>query len=127
MSIGGSIYCLIEIIGRGYTHWTMGVVGAICFLLIGLINEIILYNISITTQMLIGMVIITTLELLSGCILNLWLGLNIWDYSNEQYQLWGQISLKHSCYWFLLSGMGIVLDDFLRYCIFKEKFPKYFL
>lgn len=127
MSIGGSIYCLIEIIGRGYTHWTMGVAGAICFLLIGLINEIIPYTISITTQMLIGMIIITTLELLSGCILNLWLELNIWDYSNEQYQLLGQISLKHSCYWFLLSGVGIMLDDFLRYCIFKEKFPNYFL
>lgn len=125
IAAGGLIYCSIEVLGRGYTHWTMGVVGAICFLFLGIINESIPYELSITTQMLIGMAFITLMELLAGCVLNLWLGLNIWNYSNEQYNILGQISLKHSCYWFLLSGVGIVLDDYLRYFLFKEDLPKY--
>lgn len=123
--VGGSIYSVIEILGRGYTHWSMWIVGAICFILLGLINEILPCCISLTTQMLIGMIIITVIELLSGCVLNLWFGLNVWDYSNEQYNLLGQISLKHSCYWFLLSGVGIILDDYLRYICFGEEKPKY--
>ena len=31
----------LEILWRGYTHWTMGVLGGICFVCLGLINEIL--------------------------------------------------------------------------------------
>ena len=33
-------------------------------------------------QVLIGAVGITILEFLTGCIVNLWLGWGVWDYSN---------------------------------------------
>ena len=124
---GGFIYCLIEILSRGYTHWTMGIVGGICFILLGLINNFLPWHFSITTQMLIGMILITGIEFISGCVLNLWLGLNIWDYTEEQYNILGQISMKHCIYWFLLSGIGIVLDDCLRYILFDEDKPYYYL
>lgn len=122
--IGGCVYYSIEIIARGFSHWTMFMVGAICFILIGAINEIT-PQMPLLKQMLLSAIIITFIEFISGCILNIWLGLNIWDYSNEPFNLLGQINLKHTIYWFLLSSIGIVLDDYIRYILFKEEKPKY--
>ena len=33
--IGGALYYCIEILWRGHSHWTMAVVGGICFVVIG--------------------------------------------------------------------------------------------
>ena len=37
--IGGLVYAWIEILWRGYTHWSMFVLGGICFIIMGLLNE----------------------------------------------------------------------------------------
>ena len=36
----GLIYVLLEILWRGYSHWTMFIVGGFCGICIDLINEI---------------------------------------------------------------------------------------
>ena len=79
LAIGGIVYCGIEILVRGFTHWTMFLVGGICFILIGIINEIT-PKMPLVRQMLLSAVIITVAEFVSGCILNIWLDLDIWDY-----------------------------------------------
>ena len=38
-STGAFAYGLIEILFRGYTHISMGILGGICFLIIGHINQ----------------------------------------------------------------------------------------
>ena len=75
--------------------------------------------------MLIGGTIITILEFITGCIVNLWLGWNIWDYSELPYNLLGQISLFSSIGWVGLSLVGILLDDFIRWKWFNEEKPRY--
>lgn len=122
---GGLIYSFIEIAGRGYTHWSMFLLGGLCFVLLGLLNEIFSWSTPLLLQMLCGAVIITTLEFMTGCIVNLWLRWNVWDYSNEPFNFYGQICLKYSCYWFWLSLVGILLDDYLRYWLFQEEKPRY--
>lgn len=122
--IGGSIYCMIEVLARGFSHWTMFLVGSMCFILIGIINEIT-PKMPLIRQMFLSAIIITVIEFVSGCILNLFLGWNIWDYSDEFGNILGQICVKHSIYWFLLSSIGIVLDDCIRYFLFGEEKPKY--
>ena len=122
--IGGSIYCMIEVLARGFSHWTMFLVGGICFILVGIINEIT-PKMPLIRQMLLSAVIITSVEFISGCILNLCLGLSIWDYTDEFGNILGQICPKHTLYWFLLSTVGIVLDDFIRYKFFGEEKPHY--
>ena len=122
--IGGSIYCMIEVLARGFSHWTMFLVGGMCFILIGIINEIT-PKMPLIRQMFLSAIIITVIEFVSGCILNLCLGWNIWDYSDEFGNILGQICVKHSIYWFLLSNIGIVLDDYIRYFLFGEEKPKY--
>ena len=120
--IGGTIYVSIEHIWRGWSHWTMFILGGICFIALGLINEILDWDTPMILQMAIGCVIITTLEFITGCVVNLGLGWDVWDYS--QYPL-GQISVRSSVLWYFLSAVGIVLDDTIRWKVFGEDKPKY--
>lgn len=118
---GGLIYGLIETLGRGYTHWTMVILGGICFVSVGLINETACCNFPFPAQMLMGGIIITVLEFITGCIVNIFLKMNIWDYSGEWGNLLGQICPKYFMFWIFISAAAIVLDDLLRKWIFGEK------
>lgn len=111
--IFGISYFFLEIIYRGHSHWTMILLGGIVSVLIGLINEIT-PKMEIVCQMLLGTIIITVLEFIFGYILNLKLGLGIWDYSSLPFNIMGQICLSFSFLWFILSYFIIILDDILR-------------
>lgn len=124
-TIGGLIYVLLELIWRGYSHWTMFILGGTCFVLLGLINEILDWDAPLTLQMLIGCTVITVLEFITGCVVNLWLGWNVWNYSDLKFNILGQISLFSSIGWYFISLVGITLDDWLRYRLFGEKKPRY--
>ena len=123
--VGATIYVIIENLYRGYSHWTMFLLGGICFIALGLINEVIPWNMPLLLQMFIGGIIITILEFITGCVVNLWLGWNVWDYSELPFNLWGQISLFSSIVWVGLSLAGIVLDDYIRWKFFGEDKPHY--
>lgn len=124
-TLGGVVYVFIELLWRGYSHWSMFLLGGVCFIALGLINEIIPWEMPLTVQMFIGCAIITALEFITGCIVNLWLGWDIWDYSELPCNLLGQISLKSSVGWYFLSAVGIIFDDWLRYIFFGEEKPRY--
>ena len=123
--VGGFIYAGIEIGMRGFTHWSMFIVGGLCFVIIGLLNEWYTWDIPLLLQMFYGAFVITALELISGYILNIKLGWNIWDYSDRPFNFYGQICLLNSCLWFLLSGIGILLDDVIRSIWFDGEEPRY--
>lgn len=123
--IGGILYILIELGYRGHSHWTMFILGGLCFVLIGGINNYISWDMPIYEQMMIGSVIITILEFICGCIVNLWLGWDVWDYSNMPYNVLGQICLLFSILWFFISLVAIVADDYIRYWLFDEEKPRY--
>lgn len=123
--IGGFIYVLIELLYRGHSHWSMFAVSAVSFILIGLINEFIRWDMELWKQMLIGSGIVTILEFISGYILNIKLGWHIWNYSNVPFNILGQICLPFSIVWFFISLIAIVADDYLRYWLFDEEKPHY--
>ena len=124
-SIGGLSYILIELMWRGYSHWTMFFVGGICFVLVGYINEWFAFEIPLIKQMAISAILITIVEFIAGCILNLWLNLNIWDYSLVPLNILGQICVPYIFLWFLLSFVCILLDDYIRYYLYNEEKPHY--
>ena len=126
-TIGGAVYASMELAFRGRTHWTMAVLGGILFVVIGLFNEVLPWEMSLTLQAVLGSLVVTGVELGAGIILNCWLGLDIWDYSNLPFNLWGQICLPFSALWVLLAGVAVVLDDWLRYWMFGEDRPHYVL
>lgn len=121
--IGGTIYSVLEILFRGYTHESMFILSGICFLLMGSLNEVFSWKTPLWKQVLFGGICTTTLEFITGCIINLWLGLNVWNYT--YLDLLGQISLPFFFMWCGLSLVGIILDDYLRYWFFGESKPKY--
>lgn len=120
-SIGGLIYMLLEIVFSGSTHWTMGILGGICFILIGLIDTY--YPLPLYKQMLISAILITALEFAAGVLLNLIFNLAIWDYSRLPLNILGQVCLPFTFLWFLLSLPAILLDDWIRATFFGESYP----
>ena len=124
--IGGRLYTWIEIIWRGWTHWTMFYLGGGCFIIMGLLNEHILpWGMPLFWQAVISACIITVLEFIVGCIINLWLGWQVWDYSGLPFNLLGQICLYYFLLWIPISAAGIILDDWIRY-LFYRCFHKFF-
>ena len=125
MLIGGCTYYGIEICFRGYSHWVMGIIGGMCFLACGAVNEILPKDMIMQLQMMIGGLAITAIEFMAGIILNVVMGLHLWDYSGMPFNLLGQICLPFAVLWILLAGVAIVLDDYLRYWMFEEEKPTY--
>ena len=123
--LGGSIYYMIEILYRGHSHVSMFILGGICFILIGLINEVLSWDMLFWTQILIGDVIVLILEFITGLIVNVWLGLGIWDYSNLPFNLMGQICLPFALLWLPIIAIAIVLDDYCKWLFFHGKKPTY--
>ena len=125
----GSTYAAIEFIWRTFTNGginitqtiSMAVVGGVGGLLVGKLNE--KYKLSILSMSWLSALILSTIELVAGLILNKGLGLNIWDYSNEQFNLFGQICLLYVFLWFMLSPFAIWFDDFLRHKMFNKRKP----
>ncbi len=100
--IGGIGYSLIELLWRGATHWTMSVLGGLSFSLLYELNQKLKHRI-LWIRCFLGTLMITGLELLTGCLVNLKLHWKVWDYSNLKYNFLGQISLLYSVLWFLLT------------------------
>lgn len=111
--IGGLMYMGIEILWRGHTHWTMGVLGGVCFVLIGLLDEWQDHP-PMLLQMVQGACLVTAIELLSGVVLNIWLGLDIWDYSTMPLNLWGQVCPQFAVAWFFLAAVAVWLENLLH-------------
>lgn len=123
--MGGMIYFAIELAYKGDSHFSMFITGGAAFLLMGGINSYFDRNMPLIKQMLFGAVIITLLEFISGVIVNIGLNLNVWDYSHIPFNIMGQICPRFFFIWFILSLVGIILDDFFRYRMFGEKMPRY--
>ncbi|MBQ7821162.1 MAG: hypothetical protein IJ391_02645 [Clostridia bacterium] len=110
-TLGAVMYGLIEIVWRGYTHWSMVLTGGACFLII--------YNIaplgfSLVSRALMGAAAITVIELAVGVTVNMIFKLDVWDYSDRPFNLLGQICPLYSVYWFLLCLAGMPLCLRLR-------------
>lgn len=111
--IFGLMYVTIELLYRGHTHYSMFIVGGVCGVLIGLINDNT-PDMPLLPQCVLGAVIITVIELLTGLFLNVYLGLNVWDYSNQPFNFMGQICPQFCIIWCILSILVIRIDDWLK-------------
>ena len=99
---GGLGYCLIEVWWRGYTHWTMFILGGACFYLL-YSAFYLLSHLPVAIKAIIGGGIITVAEFVTGCIVNICFKMNVWNYSDAPYNLLGQICLPYTLIWMLLS------------------------
>lgn len=106
---GAVAYGLVEVIVRGYTHWTMLLAGGAVMALFCHINKT--GSLNIFLKCLVGAIVITSIELAFGLVVNIRLGWNVWDYSDKPFNLLGQICPYFSIGWFFISILGFGLCD----------------
>lgn len=107
---GGIGYGIIEILFRGYTHWSMIITGGTAFVSLYLINKT-LSDIPLLIKAFLGMIVITTLEFTVGIIVNKIFHLNVWDYTNIPGNIMGQISLQFSACWYGISLIAFIIFE----------------
>ena len=117
--IGSIMYCLIEIIFRRHTHWTMFLTGGAVFCALYFIN-LALRTRSFVLRGLIGCLVITAAEFAVGVVANLIFKLNVWDYSSMPGNILGQVCPRFSFCWFLLSIFAVYLCIFLYWQLNKK-------
>ena len=111
--LGAFGYTLLEILWRGYSHWSMSLTGGFCFLMIYLLNTQF-PDTHFLLRLCIGTAIITLTEFAVGCVVNLLLGWNVWDYSHLPFNLLGQICPLYTLLWFLLCiPINFCIQQFL--------------
>ena len=101
--IGGVLYSMVEILWRGYTHWTMTITGGMCFLVLYALH-VYAVRMPFLVRCFFGALAITAAEFVAGCIVNLWLRWEVWDYSDVPYNILGQVCPLFSFLWLLLGA-----------------------
>ena len=130
-SWGGTVYFLLEVIFKSVTghperiSWTMLVVAILLTIPVERAGEQLPWAVPLWLQALVCAALVTTVELAAGLILNVWLGLGVWDYSNLPGTLWGQICPQYSALWFVLCLVFIPTFDWLRWAVRGGVRPRY--
>ena len=94
-------YCLLELLWRGRTHWSMAAAGGVSFVLLSELFQK-LRGFSLLVRCAAGGGVITGVELVFGLVFNRALHLHVWDYSALPGNLFGQICPLYSFFWCLL-------------------------
>ncbi|MEG1661453.1 MAG: hypothetical protein RR332_02965 [Clostridiales bacterium] len=100
-AIGAVMYPLLEMAFRGHSHWSMSIAGGLALNMIYRIHTKFPRR-RLPWQCLSGAFAITAVEFVTGCIVNKWLKLSVWDYSHLPCQFMGQICLPFFCIWLVL-------------------------
>lgn len=125
LGTGGSLYYGFEVFFRGFSHWTMFLLGGICFTFIYVQGNMVHFMDSVTIQMIRSMIFITAMEFITGIIVNKWMNLNVWDYSRLPLNLFGQICIPFIIIFSGLCIFGIILSGYIGYWIYGEEKPHY--
>ena len=124
---GGSTYCTFVVFVRERSHWSMFLLGGLIFVLVGGMNQVWGWETGLIKQTAAGVGITLAGEFMTGCIVNLWLGWDIWDYSELPGNLLGQICPQFALLWIPLVLLAIVLDDVIRWRFYGEERPRYYI
>ena len=110
--MGFFIYGLVEILGRGYTHWTMCLTGGFVLAAFYAVNH--RRTLSLIRSCFIGSVLTTAVELPVGIFDNIIMHWEVWDYSELPLNFLGQICPFFTLYWFVLCIPAYFLCKAIR-------------
>ncbi len=100
---GGICYSFLEVLWRGFTHWSMFVLGGLCYLLVAQLAVRCCGRLPLWFCCFASCTLITVLEFVTGCLVNLKLGWDVWNYADQPLNLMGQVCLGFTSLWFLLT------------------------
>ena len=115
--LGALGYGGLELLWRGRTHWTMLLLGGLCFCVIYAVT--VFLHISLPWKWLLCAAAVTALEFAAGCLVNLRLGWNVWDYGSLPGNILGQVCPAYAACWFLLSIPCTALSQAIRRFLFS--------
>lgn len=130
-SWGGTVYFLLEVAFKTITghperiSWTMLVVAILLTVPVERCGAQLPWSCPLWLQALCCAALVTAVELVAGCVINLWLDLDVWDYSTMPGNLWGQICPQYSAIWWVLCLVFIPAFDWLRYAVEGIERPCY--
>lgn len=119
-SLGGSLYYGIEVLYRGFSHWSMFLLGGICMIFIEKQGEWSDWNDAFWRQVLRCVTFVACGEFITGILVNKWMKWNVWDYSDQRFQLFGQICLRFTLFFAILCMIAIKFCEIVS----KYLYPK---
>lgn len=102
--LGGMCYCGLELLWRRFTHWSMFLLGGLCFVLVGNLPKR-----PLPLRLTEAALLITTLELGCGLLVNR--NYRVWDYRHMPLNFLGQICLPFTLLWIPVSFAAMLLYD----------------
>ena len=124
-TLGGTVYYGIEMVFRGYSHWSMFILGGFCLLFLALQGIWTDWKEPLWWQVMNGTFFITAGEFITGLLVNKILHWNVWDYSDQPLQFWGQICVPFTILFSGLCVIGILLTGYLMHWLYGEKKPDF--
>lgn len=130
---GGTLYFFLEVAYKTATgsperiSWTMLLLAIFLCIPIEQAGYQLPWEYPLWFQATVCALLVTAAELIAGIVLNLWLGLDIWDYSDLPLNFLGQICLPFFCVWWVLCFVFIVVFDWIRYAVIGGDKPRYTL
>ena len=115
--LGGTVYQTLELWWRRRTHWTMFLAGGVCAVLLEFLCNGVFFALPLPFKCILGALIITAVEFSFGCVVNLKMGMKVWDYSNLRGNLLGQVCPYFSALWCVLSLPALLLLNLLHTAI----------
>lgn len=126
-TLGGCIYYSLEMGFRGFSHWSMFVLGGLALCFCTFQGMFMHWSEPMWIQVVRAVIFVTGLEFITGIIVNKWLGLGVWDYSDQPLALWGQICVPFMILFSGLIVLGIFLGGTLIHRVYGEEKPHYFI
>ena len=111
--LGGIGYAAIETVWRGYTHWTMIIAGGLCFVAFSVVAEKLRRR-HLVIKAAVCALLVTAIEFIFGVIFNLWLKMNVWDYSHLPFNLLGQICPIFTLMWAIVALAFLPLAEVIN-------------
>ena len=116
---------VIEIWFRGFSHWTMFVLGGVTLTFCSFQGEVMHWSEPMWIQIIRAVLFLTSLEFVTGIICNKWLKIGIWDYRDQPFQLCGQICLPFMVMFSGLLCLAIVLGGVVLWGVYGEEKPEF--
>ena len=124
-ALGGTIYYTIEMIFRGFSHWSMFVLGGICILFFGQQGLWTDWRDAMWKQVIRCTMFVTAGEFITGIIVYKFMNWKVWDYSDQPLNLFGQICVPFVILFSGLCVIGILLAGYSLHWLFGEKNPHF--
>ncbi|MGC4019848.1 MAG: hypothetical protein QM793_11895 [Muricomes sp.] len=124
-TLGGTIYYTFEMVFRGFSHWSMFVLGGLCMVFFAQQGLWMKWEDPLWLQVIRCALFVVSAEFITGIIVNKWMGWNVWDYSDQVFHVFGQICAPFAILFSGLCAMGIFLTGYLLYWLYGEEKPHF--